>query len=641
MLLKLKLFKNKQSLLRFLNNPSSNPFIGSRLLNLRILSDMRLNFQNTFWPISFVALLFSLVLLESCATVIAPEGGPEDETPPQMDSLRSTPNFQTNFTKQRIELKFDEWVKLNDVFNQIVVSPPMDPSNYEVSLKGKTVRFDFKEEAILRENATYTINFGDAIQDLTQGNKTSDLKFVFSTGDVIDSLEVKGTIRDAYTGEAIEDALFMMYENLNDTVVRTIKPLYFARTNALGQFTITNVRADTFKGFALVDSDVNYLYNQPSEKIGFPDNLIVVADDSTSKPIKIKVFQESIRLKIKEKFIPDYGKVSFHFNTNPKDVELTYSQLEQKTYQRMEGDSIQLWYNLDSMRSWNIFLNQDTFLNDTIKVRSRKKADFLEENPLTIGKPRRSSRKGRAGNKKKEDDQPKVKQVLSSQKINPAKQLVLTFNHPLDSFDVSKIQLLQDTSKQVVKPQFQIDSTDRRNLQVDFKWKEKIPYQLDFLPGAVTDFYGNKNDTLEQPLTIQELKEFGNLILLVESLKKDTNYILEVLDPDGKIIETYNFEQQTDSREEIKYLEVGKYSIRLIEDLNKNGKWDPGNYDLKKQAERVYSKSISDLRANWDVEVKVRGTDLELETPVKSAEQQQEEDREKEKSGKTSGKRKN
>ena len=172
MLLKLKLFKNKQSLLRFLNNPSSNPFIGSRLLNLRILSDMRLNFQNTFWPISFVALLFSLVLLESCATVIAPEGGPEDETPPQMDSLRSTPNFQTNFTKQRIELKFDEWVKLNDVFNQIVVSPPMDPSNYEVSLKGKTVRFDFKEEAILRENATYTINFGDAIQDLTQGNKT-------------------------------------------------------------------------------------------------------------------------------------------------------------------------------------------------------------------------------------------------------------------------------------------------------------------------------------------------------------------------------------------------------------------------------------------------------------------------------------
>ena len=267
---------------------------------------------------------------------------------------------------------------------------------------------------------------------MTQGNKTSDLKFVFSTGDVIDSLEVKGTIRDAYTGEAIEDALFMMYENLNDTVVRTIKPLYFARTNALGQFTITNVRADTFKGFALVDSDVNYLYNQPSEKIGFPDNLIVVADDSTSKPIKIKVFQESIRLKIKEKFIPDYGKVSFHFNTNPKDVELTYSQLEQKTYQRMEGDSIQLWYNLDSMRSWNIFLNQDTFLNDTIKVRSRKKADFLEENPLTIGKPRRSSRKGRAGNKKKEDDQPKVKQVLSSQKINPAKQLVLTFNHPLD-----------------------------------------------------------------------------------------------------------------------------------------------------------------------------------------------------------------
>ena len=605
---------------------------------------MRLNFQNTFWPISFIALLFSFVLLESCATVIAPEGGPEDETPPQMDSLRSTPNFQTNFTKQRIELKFDEWLKLNDVFNQVVVSPPMDPSEYEVSLKGKTVRFDFKEEAVLRENATYTINFGDAIQDLTQGNKASDLKFVFSTGDMIDSLEVKGTIRDAYTGEAIENALFMMYENLEDSVVRTIKPLYFARTNALGQFTITNVRADTFKGFALVDSDVNYLYNQPSEKIGFPDSLIIVGADSLSKPIKIKVFQENIRLKIKEKFIPDYGKVSFHFNANPKEVELTYSQIGQKTYQRMEGDSIQLWYDLDSVRTWNIFLKQDTFLNDTIRVRSKKKSDFLAENPLTIGKPRRSGRKGKSGGKrKKDDDEPKVKQVLSSQKINPSKQLVLTFNHPLDSFDVSKIQLLEDTSKQVVNPQLQIDSTDRRNLQVDFKWKEKIPYQLDFLPGAVTDFYGNKNDTLERPLTIQELKEFGNLILLVEALKKDTNYILEIIDPNEKIIETYNFEQQTEAREEIKYLTVGKYSIRLIEDLNKNGKWDPGNYDLRKQPERVYSKSISDLRANWDVEVKVRGTDLDLESssPIKSAEEEQSEQREKEKSGKTSGKRKN
>ena len=601
---------------------------------------MKTNFRNTFWPISFIALLFSFVLLEGCATVFSPDGGPIDETPPKLDSARSTRNFQTNFTKQRIELHFDEWLKLNDVFNQVVISPPMDPSEYEVSLKGKTVRFDFKEETILRENATYTINFGGAVQDLTKGNKATDLKFVFSTGDVIDSLEVSGIIKDAFTGESLKDVLFLLYEDLADSVVRTKRPLYFARTNELGQFNITNVRADTFKGFALLDSDLNYLYNQPNEKIGFPDSLIVVNGDSTAKPIEIKLFQENTRLKITEKFIPDYGKVGLHFSGDLKDVEVSYSKIGQKIYQRMEGDSIQIWYDLDSVRTWNIFVKKDTILNDTIRVRSRKKSNFLKESSLTIGKPTGK----KAANKKEEEDQPKVKQVLRAQKINPAKPFVLTFNHPLDSFDISKILLLEDTSKQIVKPQLQIDTTDRRNLQVNFKWKEKIPYQMDFLPGAMVDFYGISNDTLEQPITIQELKEFGNLILLVSALKKDTNYILQILDSNEKIIETYNFEQQTEAQEEMKYLAVGRYTLRLIEDLNKNGKWDVGNYDLKKQPERIYSKTVSDLRANWDVEVIVRGTDFELNAGSARITEEDEDgiERRKEvKGAKSTGRRKN
>ncbi len=583
-----------------------------------------------------------IAMLQSCATVVAPKGGPEDETPPQMDSLRSTPNFQTNFTKQRIELKFDEWLKLNDVFSQVVVSPPMDPSEYEVSLKGKTVRFDFKEEAVLRENATYTINFGESIQDLNNGNKTNDLKFVFSTGDVIDSLEVKGVIRDAYTGEAIEDALFMLYDNLEDSVVRTERPLYFARTNSLGQFTITNVRADVFKGFALVDRDVNYMYNQPSEKIGFIDSLIVV-NDSSNLNIKLKMFTENLPLKVKEKVISDYGKVSLLFNKNPKDLELTYSQIGQKVYQRMEGDSIQLWYDMDSIRNWNIFLQQDTFLNDTIRVRTKSKSKFFENNPFQIVSSRGAAARRAKKKRKKDEDEPKLKTVLGIKRVNPTRPLELNFNYPLETIDLSKIKLLEDTSKVEVKPIISIDSTDKRNLFFDFKWKEKVNYQIDLLPDAITDFYGNKNDTLEQPILIQEKKEFGNLILLVKPLRKDTNYIVEVLKPDGSILKSFNFEQQIEAKEDLKFLPVGEYSIRLIEDLNKNGQWDAGNYDLKKQPERVYSKTIEKLRANWDVEVKVRETDLDLErsSPIRSKEEQKEERKEKERGGRTTGKKRN
>jgi len=582
-----------------------------------------------------------IVILQSCATVIAPQGGPEDETPPQLDSLQSTPNFQTNFTKQRIELKFDEWLKLNDVFTQVVISPPMDPSEYEVTLKGKTVRFDFKDEAVLRENATYTINFGESIQDLNRGNKTNNLKFVFATGDVIDSLEVKGVIRDAFTGEAVENALFMLYDNLEDSVVRTERPLYFARTNASGQFTITNVRADTFKGFALEDSDVNYLYNQPSERIGFLDSLVVV-NDTNKLNIKIKMFNEILPLKVKERIFLDYGKVSFLFNKNPKDLELTYSEIGQKVYQRIEGDSIQLWYDMDSIRNWNIFLKQDTFLNDTIRVRTKSKSKFFEENPFQIVSSRGAAgRKNSKKNKKKDEDEPKLKTVLSSKMVNPTLPFELNFNYPLENIDLSKIKLLEDTSKIEVNPIITIDSTDKRNLFFDFKWKEKINYQIDLLPGAITDFYGNQNDTLEQPMLIQEKKEFGNLILLVDSLKKDTNYIVELLNPDGSILNSFIFEQQTEAKEELKFLPVGEYSIRLIEDLNKNGKWDPGNYDLKKQPERVYFKKIEQLRANWDVEVNIYETDLNLEisSPIRAKREITEEKREKARGATTTGKR--
>ena len=151
-------------------------------------------------------------ILFSCATPIAPDGGPKDETPPQVDSIGTTPNFQTNFQKQRIEITFDEWIKLDDVFNEVVVSPPLN-KRPQITTKGKTVRVDFDEEEVLREAATYTINFGEAVQDLTESNPAEDLRFVFSTGDFIDSLEISGTIKDVLTNEPVEGALFMLYDN--------------------------------------------------------------------------------------------------------------------------------------------------------------------------------------------------------------------------------------------------------------------------------------------------------------------------------------------------------------------------------------------------------------------------------------------
>ena len=213
------------------------------------------------WLVISLALIALSSLLFRCANPLPPDGGPKDERPPQVVQEKSSQNFQTNYTKKPIEIAFDEWVEIRDPFNQIIVSPPLRYP-YEIYIKKRSVIFEFDEREELRDSATYTINFGEAIQDFTEGNPADQLRFVFSTGPYIDSLSVRGKIVDARTYEPVEGAVFMLYENTADSVVRTERPFYFARTNDRGLFTIENVKAGTFNGFALLDNNLNYRFDQ-------------------------------------------------------------------------------------------------------------------------------------------------------------------------------------------------------------------------------------------------------------------------------------------------------------------------------------------------------------------------------------------
>lgn len=554
---------------------------------------------------------FALIFFSGCATVIAPTGGEPDEIPPKMDTLKSTPNYQTNFEKQRIELKFNEWIKLNDVFNQVVVSPPLAQKDYEVSLKGKTVRFDFSEEVALRENATYTISFGEAIQDLTKGNKAEDIRFVFSTGDVIDSLEVTGKIVDAFSGEPVEGALFMLYDNLADSVVKTEFPLYFGQTGENGFFKIQNVRAGSFKGFALKEEVGKYKYDQPTEQIGFPDELVVVSD-STRTNLEISLFQEIPPFKLKEDNVADFGKVSLLFNKEPKGLGLTYDEIGQKVYQKTEGDSIRFWYNLDTVRTWKIYLQKDSTLTDTIKVRTKSKADFLEKNPFQIVGSKAASvqgsnkgrGQGRGRDKSKTAKKTKIKS-LSTIALNPSKPLVLKFTHPIDLIDLKKIKLLEDTTRIKVNPTILRDTADFQNLIIDFKWKEAISYELHLDSSAITGWFGTQNDSIIQPVKILERKDFGNILLEITEMDSTKGYVFEVLGKNEKLEKEFTATDSEKFKTELKLFSPGDYSVRIIEDLNKNGRWDPGDYESKKSPEKVFLKKIETLRANWDVEVAV------------------------------------
>lgn len=530
-------------------------------------------------------ILFFLILtftLCYCATPISPDGGPRDETPPQLDTLNSTPNLQTNFTKQPIELTFDEWIILEDIFNQVVVSPPLEKKP-TITLKRKTVRFEFAEEDTLRVPATYTINFGEAIKDLNEKNPTDNLRFVFSTGDFIDSLTVEGIIVDAFSGDPIEGALFMLYENLADSVVRTKKPFYFAKSNTSGRFKIENVKAGTFKGFALQDIDFNYLFNLPDENIAFVENTFEV-DDSLPKPLRLRMFKEEAPLRVLDVDTSQYGQTKVVFNKKPVQVQFDFDALGSQSILEYDLDTVRIWYDTPEERGWNVYIQKDTFLNDTIWIPKLSKSSFLDKASLNS--------KGAAQSK-------------SATRLNPDGTSRIAFNHPIQSFDTAQIKLLEDTLQTVVIPKLSIDTVNQKSLIVEFPWKEAMTYELQVFPGGVTDLFGLQNDTIIKKYQVMPRKGFGNINLKVEGFAPDSVYILKLMFDGENEVDQFRVSNTSTFTKNFTTLPPGNYSLQIILDFNDNGIWDPGNYDQKLQAEPVKFQTLEPLRANWDLDASV------------------------------------
>lgn len=536
--------------------------------------------KNTYFPLLLLAMALTF-----CANPIAPVGGPKDEQPPQLVAEESTPNLQTRFGKQRIELTFDEWFEVQDVFNQVVVSPPLEYP-FEITLRGKTLRFDFDEKEELRPEATYTINFGEAVRDLTERNPAVNLRFVFSTGEFIDSLSVSGVVVDAQKGEPVKDVLFMLYENLADSVVRAERPFYFARTNKEGAFVIENVKAGRFKGFALQDANRNYRFDQAQEPIGFPDSLLVLSDSLQPK-VHIRLFTEEQPLRLMGSDDSRYGLIRLNFSKPPEGLGITYQDAGQTVIFEHNPDTARIWYDQPEDKGWKLFLQQDTILYDTVAVRARSRQEFLEKNKLLLA---------RAGK--------------GPLRLNPTKEAELTFNHPITALDTSLMRLYEDTLRLEVQPEYRLDTNGQRRLLLAYPWKEGLPYELELMPGALADLYGLQNDTLLLAIQVDQLKSYGNLTLQVDSLSADSSYYLELLGKGDEFIASFAVRGDTSFRQTLRALPAGNYTLRLIEDWNGNGRWDTGNYGARRQPEPIYLRPLEQLRSNWDLEAAVNFVEL-------------------------------
>ncbi len=539
------------------------------------------------------ACLLGMVLLVfyQCAQPGVLTGGAKDTKPPVLNTAESTPNLQTNFNKQTIELKFDEFIQLKKVSTEVIISPPLTYS-LKTRVKGKSVLVEFDEKETLRPDATYSINFGEAIQDYTEGNKVEDFTFVFSTGDFLDSLSVTGMVTDAISGKPVEKAIVMLYDVMEDSVVSKVLPFYFGRTDKAGTFKINNVKSDTFKVVALLESFTNYKFDNSGESIGFLEDPIII-NDSTSNEISISLFKEEGRNRLIKVDSSQYGQLKLIFSNDPKSAKLDYGIIDVEVYRENIEDTLFVWHNTAVADTWLLKVAVDS-LRDTIVVRGVERDSFLKKNKLLIVK----------------------KASPTAIKINPLKSLPITFSSPLENFDPSKIKLYSDSLNTAVPIEVMIDSLDRRKLSIRHPWAD-TSYYFQILPGAATALTGLVYaDTFTQIYEPSPRDVFGDLTLNIRGIQPGTTYFLELLFKNDNLVESFSVANDTLVVKKIVALPIGNYSLRVTKDRNKNGRRDSGNYYQKKQPEQQRITTLEELRAGWEVDTEI---DLEklFTAPVK------------------------
>lgn len=534
--------------------------------------------------LSLTLIISTVLIFTSCAQQKPPTGGPKDVTPPEV--LSTTPeNFSTNFDAAKISIEFDEFVQLRNASQQIVINPTME-KRPTYSLRGKKLMVNLNSE--LAENTTYVINFGDAVVDLTEGNKAVGLQYVFSTGPLLDSLQVKGRVIDAFDQKPTEQTLVMLYKNDSDTMPYKGIPDYFAKTDATGNFEINYIRDGNYSVFALQDENGNYRYDPPTEAIGFISEQITPGPpDSTNTPAAIMLFMERDTTQyVTSRTGLAYGQFQtvLYQPTDSFYLEALNPQYQLLTEKGKVGDTLTTWFTNRSqfaeLTELQFLLYAEPGYRDTITWRLNPTKD--EKEPAML-----------------------IRENLLFN-LNPYRPMRFIFNHPIARVDTQKIELYADSTSL----DFEWLGTDSpREFELHHNWKPGRKYRFFAPDSTFFDVFGLTNDTIDKAGVIREERYYGNLMFDLE-YESDIPVILEMLNDRKKVIERVFPERSGEISFE--KLPPGTYSMRVIYDLNHNGQWDTGNYKENQQPEpvEIYQNNIQ-VRSNWDLELTWSLTPLE------------------------------
>jgi len=521
-------------------------------------------------------LLFSLflviiLLLSDCAKRSRPTGGDKDIDAPILIKA-NPPHFTTNFKEKEIKIYFDEYVKLKDLYTQLIVSPPFknQPIISPIGVPSKYISIKFSDT--LKENTTYTFNFGQSIVDNNEGNVLNNFKYVFSTGPIIDSLKVSGSVKDAFQLEPDENVTVLLYEfneTYTDSIIYKEKPLYVASTLDSTIWEVSNIKAGEYMLLALSDKSKNYKFNPKEDKIGFVKTHITVPSDTS---YSINLFNEILPYKLTRPSEVSKGLIQFGYQgvADSLKVEALNIPKEFKSFSNFEKDkdTLNYYFTGNVNDSIQFKVSNKSFL-DTVVVKLRKKAI----DSLSISSS-------------------------SSSVLHFKDTFKLISNTPIQHIDTTKINFI-DNDSLPMKYSTQI-SKDRREILIDFKKEYDAKYAIKILPKAITNFFGHASiDTLKYSLKTKKETDYGKLYLTLQGVKRYPIKV-QLLTQKGKVFE----EIYTIKEQEYNFINIipGKYMIRVIYDDNKNKKWDTGSFLLKTQPEEViYIHTILNIRANWEL----------------------------------------
>ncbi len=597
--------------------------------------------RSLHWLVAVAAAM----LLAACASMGRPEGGARDVDPPVFVKGNPSPNA-LNVDRQKVQIDFNENVTVSDVMTKVVVSPAQK-NTPSVSANAHRVTVELRDT--LLPNTTYTIDFADAIADLNEGNPIDGFSYAFSTGDVIDTLQISGMVFEAATLEPAQSMLVGVYSNLSDTAITTLPLERITRTNQLGEFTIRNLKPGTYRIYAINDVNRDYHWDRTedvafydvtitptSQPIMATDTLVTEAGNDTiiTHPATLYLPNDVLLTWFNENYASQY--LMKHERTDLKRLTLQFgAQADTLPELTMlnglhAGEPIDKWAVLngsptrDTLEYWlcdTMLFHQDTIMlqarylrtdtldqlswtTDTLRLLLRSSAKKKQE------EPKKDTKKKKKGHGDEEEDSLQAPKIVffsfkprSGSTVDLDQSLIFEAQEPIASVDASAVSLAKMVDSvwtPLPAPELYFPQPTRpMQMRIDYLWEPATQYQLTIDSAAIRGLYGDWTNKLEYKFTTKAEEDYSTLVFNVKGLDS-IPAVVELLNASDAPIKRAKV---VDGQARIQYINPGTYYARLYLDRNDNGKWDTGSLLDSIQPEEVFyfPKKVT-LKKYWTSE---------------------------------------